>query len=87
MVGLLGPNGAGKSTLVKIAVGLVRASTGSAEVWRSGRVACGAGLARLPRRALPIPGWYSADEVLTLHQRLAEVDRRRLRALAAPRGS
>ena len=32
LVGLLGPNGAGKSTLVKIAVGLVRPSTGSAEV-------------------------------------------------------
>ncbi|HXH97014.1 MAG TPA: ATP-binding cassette domain-containing protein, partial [Gaiellaceae bacterium] len=32
LVGLLGPNGAGKSTLVKIAVGLVRASAGSAEV-------------------------------------------------------
>ena len=32
LVGLLGPNGAGKSTLVKIAVGLVRATRGSAEV-------------------------------------------------------
>ena len=40
-------------------------------LWRSGRAARGAGLARLPRRALPVPGWYSADEVLTLHQRLA----------------
>ena len=32
LFGLLGPNGAGKSTLVKIAVGLVRASGGTAEV-------------------------------------------------------
>src|SRR5436309_5873628 len=71
LVGLLGPNGAGKSTLVKIACGLVRASRGSAEI-------CGlpAG-SREARRSLGylaelfrFPGWYSADEVLQLHQRL-----------------
>ena len=72
LVGLLGPNGAGKSTLVKIAVGLVRASAGSAEVCgapagsRAARASLGY-LAELFR----FPGWYSADEVLTLHQRLA----------------
>src|SRR2546422_4107768 len=73
LVGLLGPNGAGKSTLVKIACGLVRASRGSAEI-------CGlpAG-SREARRSLGylaevfrFPGWYSADEVLQLHQRLTE---------------
>src|SRR6184192_1226289 len=71
LVGLLGPNGAGKSTLVKIACGLVRASRGSAEI-------CGlpAG-SREARRSLGylaelfrFPGWYSADEVLELHQKL-----------------
>src|SRR6266545_4674820 len=71
LVGLRGPNGAGKSTLVKIACGLVRASRGSAEI-------CGlpAG-SREARRSLGylaelfrFPGWYSADEVLQLHQQL-----------------
>src|SRR5881227_157632 len=71
LVGLLGPNGAGKSTLVKIACGLVRQTTGSAEV-------CGAPAGSIEaRRAMGylaelfrFPGWYSADEVLELHQRL-----------------
>jgi ABC-2 type transport system ATP-binding protein len=75
LVGLLGPNGAGKSTFVKIACGLVRADAGEAEV-------CGApaGSAEA-RRALGylaelfrFPGWLRADEVLELHQRLAESD-------------
>ena len=75
LVGLLGPNGAGKSTLTKIACGLVRPSTGTAEV-------CGAPAGSAPaRRALGylaelfrFPGWSSADEVLALHQRLAGSD-------------
>ena len=72
LVGLLGPNGAGKSTLVKIACGLVRASAGDAEV-------CGnrAGSAEARRQIgylaelFRFPGWMNADEVLSLHQRLA----------------
>jgi ABC-2 type transport system ATP-binding protein len=72
LVGLLGPNGAGKSTLVKIACGLVRPSSGQVEV-------CGAPAGSpAARRALGylaelfrFPGWMSADELLTLHQRLA----------------
>jgi ABC-2 type transport system ATP-binding protein len=73
LVGLLGPNGAGKSTLVKIACGLVRASQGTAEVCgvradsREARQKMGY-LAELFR----FPGWYSADEVLQLHQRLSD---------------
>jgi ABC-2 type transport system ATP-binding protein len=71
LVGLLGPNGAGKSTLVKIACGLVRPSRGTAEI-------CGlpAGsheaLAQLGYLAelFRFPGWYSADELLELHQQL-----------------
>jgi len=72
LVGLLGPNGAGKSTLVKIACGLVRPTRGQAEV-------CGARAGSLDARRqmgylaelFRFPGWYSADELLVLHQRLA----------------
>jgi ABC-2 type transport system ATP-binding protein len=72
LVGLLGPNGAGKSTLVKIACGLVRASGGRAEV-------CGAPAGSHAAREqigylaelFRFPGWYSAEELLVLHQRLA----------------
>ncbi len=72
LVGLLGPNGAGKSTLVKIAVGLVRATRGRAEVAgaRAGSRAARAELGYLAE-LFRFPGWYTADEVLLLHQRLA----------------
>jgi ABC-2 type transport system ATP-binding protein len=75
LVGLLGPNGAGKSTLVKIAVGLVRASSGRAEVAgaRSGSRAALAELGYLAE-LFRFPGWYTADEVLVLHQRLTGSD-------------
>ena len=84
LVGLLGPNGAGKSTLVKILVGLVRASGGSAELGgaRAGSSAARAALGYLAE-LFRFPGWYTADEVLALHQRLAgstggEPERKRL---------
>lgn len=75
LVGLLGPNGAGKSTLVKIACGLVRATSGTAAINggppTSSRARRSLGyLAELFR----FPGWYTADELLGLHQRLAHSD-------------
>ncbi len=89
LVGLLGPNGAGKSTLVKIAVGLVRPTAGRAEI-AGARAGSRTARARLGYLAelFRFPGWYSADEVLSLHQRLSGSDggaaeRRRLLELVA----
>ena len=72
LFGLLGPNGAGKSTLVKIAVGLVRPTAGAAEVagFRAGSRPARAALGYLAE-LFRFPGWYTADEVLELHQQLA----------------
>jgi ABC-2 type transport system ATP-binding protein len=73
LVGLLGPNGAGKSTLTKIACGLVGPTAGEAEV-------AGAPAGSAPARAevgylaelFRFPDWLSADELIELHQALAE---------------
>jgi ABC-2 type transport system ATP-binding protein len=76
LVGLLGPNGAGKSTLVKIACGLVRPTHGEASV-----AGAPAGSAEANRRLgylaelFRFPDWLSADELLSLHQRLAASSR------------
>jgi ABC-2 type transport system ATP-binding protein len=89
LVGLLGPNGAGKSTLVKIAVGLVRPTSGQAELAGApaGSLAARRTLGYLAE-LFRFPGWYTADEVLLLHQRLTGSEggadeRRRLLELVA----
>jgi ABC-2 type transport system ATP-binding protein len=75
LVGLLGPNGAGKSTLVKIACGLVRATSGEARI-AGAPAGSPAALRALGYLAelFRFPDWLSADELLVLHQRLAASD-------------
>jgi ABC-2 type transport system ATP-binding protein len=71
LVGLLGPNGAGKSTLVKIACGLVRPSSGTASVLGApaGSAAARARIGYLAE-LFRFPGWMSAREVVSFHQKL-----------------
>jgi ABC-2 type transport system ATP-binding protein len=73
LVGLLGPNGAGKSTLVKIACGLVHPTAGTATVCGApaGSVEAGRSIGYLAE-LFRFPDWCTADEVLELHQRLAD---------------
>ena len=72
LVGLLGPNGAGKSTLVKIGCGLVRASSGDAQIAGApaGSAAAHRSLGYLAE-LFRFPDWLSADELLALHQKVA----------------
>ncbi|MDQ3457429.1 MAG: ABC transporter ATP-binding protein [Actinomycetota bacterium] len=75
VVGLLGPNGAGKTTVIKMLLGLVHPDAGDAMLL--GRPAADpasrARVGYLPELFRYQP-WLSADEVLTLHVRLAGFD-------------
>ncbi len=74
--GFLGPNGAGKTTAVKLLLGLVRPTSGDAEVLGS-QVGDRDALRRvgyLPE-LFRYQSWLSAREVLALHCALAGIDR------------
>jgi ABC-2 type transport system ATP-binding protein len=75
LVGLLGPNGAGKSTLVKIACGLVRPTGGSARIAGApaGSPEAHRSLGYLAE-LFRFPDWLTADELLQMHQQLADSD-------------
>jgi ABC-2 type transport system ATP-binding protein len=69
--GLLGPNGAGKSTLVKMLIGLVNPSAGSARVLGCplGQLASRRRIGYLPE-LFRYPPWLTAGEVLDYHAAL-----------------
>ncbi len=73
--GFLGPNGAGKSTSVKMLLGLVRATSGSATVLGHppGTAAALQRIGFLPEH-FRFPEWMQAHELLDFHGRLAGLD-------------
>lgn len=74
--GFLGPNGAGKSTLVKMLVGLIEPTAGSARLFG---MAAGSVEARRVIGYLPelfrYPHWLTGEEVLRFHAELCGLDR------------
>src|SRR6476469_2741088 len=73
--GFLGPNGAGKSTAVKMLLGLVRPTGGSARVLgqRPGHIPTMARVGFLPEH-FRFHTWMTAVELLRLHGRLYGMD-------------
>jgi ABC-2 type transport system ATP-binding protein len=74
VVGLLGPNGAGKTTVIKMLLGLARPDAGEVLLLGSPGTdpAARAKVGYLPELFRYQP-WLTADEVLALHVRLADV--------------
>jgi len=79
--GFLGPNGAGKSTSIKMLLGLVRPTSGHAEVLgaTSGDVDARRQIGFLPED-FRFYDWLTATELLRLHGRLCGMSAGRLRA-------
>jgi ABC-2 type transport system ATP-binding protein len=74
--GLLGPNGSGKSTAFKIAVGLLRPTTGSVSILghKPGTMAARRAIGFLPEDSTLLP-FLTATETLKLHGALAGLSR------------
>jgi ABC-2 type transport system ATP-binding protein len=74
--GLLGPNGAGKTTLVKILLGLVRPSGGTARLFDrpAGTPAARHRIGFVPENHR-FPGFFTATQTLHAYGRLADVPR------------
>lgn len=74
--GFLGPNGAGKSTFVKMMVGLINSSSGSAQIFghKIGSLEAKSRIGYLPE-LYRYQEWLTGDEVLRLHARLCRMER------------
>jgi ABC-2 type transport system ATP-binding protein len=78
--GLLGPNGAGKTTLIKILLGVIRASGGSARVFGfpAGSIAARSCVGYLPE-SLRIDRHHTARSALTFYGGMSRLDHQTIR--------
>ncbi len=74
--GFLGPNGAGKSTIVKMLTGLIRPTSGTAQLFGhpTGSLQARSLMGYLPE-LFRYPAWLTGEEVLSFHAKLCGLDR------------
>lgn len=82
--GLLGPNGAGKTTLIKVLLGIIRPTSGTAGVLgqRAGSKAARRHIGYLPEN-LNFAGHQTAQRVMRFYGRLSRMDERTIRTRSA----